>query len=162
MLKRSTIETPIGDLHAAATPEGLVWLGYHKPYGSLAQRPGPHDQSAVLAETAEQIRAYFARSLTGFDLPLAPHGTPFQRAVWNQLAQIPFGSTSTYAAIAEALENPSAVRAVGAANGRNPISIVLPCHRVIGADGTLTGYAGGLDRKRALLIHEGALSPSLF
>ena len=106
---------------------------------------------------AEQLAEYFAGSRTEFDLPLAPSGSPFQLAVWAELARIPYGVTVSYGAVATAIgKSLLASRAVGLANGRNPISIIVPCHRVIGADGSLTGYGGGLDRKEWLLRHEGA------
>ncbi|MCA8974064.1 MAG: methylated-DNA--[protein]-cysteine S-methyltransferase [Planctomycetes bacterium] len=101
-----------------------------------------------------QLAEYFAGRRREFELPLAPRGTPFQLEVWAALRTIPFGSTCSYADIAARIGRPNAVRAVGAANGRNPIAIIVPCHRVIGRDGSLTGYAGGLDRKRRLLQHE--------
>jgi methylated-DNA-[protein]-cysteine S-methyltransferase len=100
---------------------------------------------------ADQLAAYFAGRLTEFSLPLAPAGTPFQRRVWAGLQEIPYGDTWSYGQLAGKVGNPAAVRAVGLANGRNPIAVVIPCHRVIGADGSLTGYGGGLDRKRFLL-----------
>lgn len=109
---------------------------------------------AVLSEAATQLSAYFTGGLTEFDLPLAPLGTDFQRRVWGQLLQIPYGETTSYGEIAERLESPGASRAVGLANGRNPISIVVPCHRVVGSTGQLTGYGGGIERKRALLALE--------
>jgi methylated-DNA-[protein]-cysteine S-methyltransferase len=108
----------------------------------------------VLAQTAKQLDAYFAGVREIFDLPLAPRGTPFQHAVWRALAQIPFGETRSYSDIAKAVGRASAVRAVAAANARNPLSIIVPCHRVIGKDGTLSGYAGGIETKRWLLAHE--------
>ncbi len=101
-----------------------------------------------------RLAAWFAGERTGFDLPLRPRGTPFQRDVWEALREIPYGETRSYGQIAARLRAPSAVRAVGAANGRNPLAIIVPCHRVIGASGALTGYAGGLERKRWLLAHE--------
>ncbi len=109
------------------------------------------------AATREQLAAYFAGRLTVFDLPLALHGTAFQRQVWAALGTIPYGSTTTYGQLAHQLGNPNGSRAVGLANGRNPISIIVPCHRVIGADGKLTGYGGGLPRKAALLDFEFAV-----
>lgn len=111
----------------------------------------------VLAEACAQLHEYFAGTRTAFALPLAPAGTPFQQRVWDALARLPYGETASYAAVARALGDPGAVRAVGAANGRNPLAVVVPCHRVVGADGSLTGYAGGLDRKRWLLRHEAAV-----
>ena len=116
-------------------------------------QPGDGDQ--VLKEAARQIEEYFAGKRQGFDLPLKPEGTGFQQTVWNELTRIPFGHTITYGELARRIGNPDAPRAVGLANGKNPISIIVPCHRVIGASGTLTGYGGGLDRKKWLLEHEG-------
>jgi methylated-DNA-[protein]-cysteine S-methyltransferase len=107
-----------------------------------------------LPEVREQLTAYFAGELQEFDLPLAPLGTPFQREVWAALRRVPYGTTCTYGALAAAIGRPAAVRAVGAANGRNPIGIVVPCHRVVGSTGQLTGYAGGVDKKATLLALE--------
>lgn len=118
--------------------------------------PGCADAKLAL-EAARQLAEYGAGARTAFDLPLAPEGTPFQRRVWELLLRIPFGSTTTYGALARELGDAKALRAVGRANGANTLAIVVPCHRVVGADGSLTGYAGGLPRKRALLEHEGAL-----
>ncbi|MDY0885604.1 methylated-DNA--[protein]-cysteine S-methyltransferase [Dongia soli] len=115
------------------------------------------DESAV-AEIARQIDAYFAGSLKQFDLPLAPIGTVFQQAVWTELRRIPFGETTSYARLAAKLQRPQASRAVGAANGANPISLIVPCHRVVGSSGALTGYAGGIALKEALLRFEGAIA----
>jgi methylated-DNA-[protein]-cysteine S-methyltransferase len=108
----------------------------------------------VLERTAAQLAAYFAGELTTFDLPLAAPGTAFQRRVWQALVEIPFGEARSYGEVARAIGHPTASRAVGAANGKNPLAIVVPCHRVIGAGGQLTGYAGGLPIKRWLLDHE--------
>lgn len=109
---------------------------------------------ATFPTIEEQLRSYFAGELREFSVPLAPHGTPFQRHVWQALTTVPYGRTASYGAIASVIDRPSASRAVGAANGRNPISIVVPCHRIVGADGSLTGYGGGLPRKRHLLALE--------
>jgi methylated-DNA-[protein]-cysteine S-methyltransferase len=108
----------------------------------------------ILLETERQLREYFAGVRTQFELPLEPRGTAFQKKVWNALTKIPFGKTSSYFDLAKMIGAPKAARAVGAANGRNPLSVVIPCHRVIGADGTLTGFAGGLERKALLLTLE--------
>lgn len=116
---------------------------------------------ALLDETRRQLEEYFAGTRTSFDLPLAAGGTVFQAGVWSALRDIPFAQTRSYADVARAISNPKAVRAVGAANGRNPIAIVVPCHRVIGADGSLTGYGGGIERKRWLLEHEKRASCSV-
>ncbi len=114
-------------------------------------------ESPLLKETAQQLEEYFGGRRTTFELPLAPKGTPFECDVWNLLLKIPYGETVSYAHIAQALDEPKAYRAVGRANGLNPISIVIPCHRVIGTNGSLTGYAGGLEMKKALLTLEGAI-----
>ncbi|WP_241778103.1 methylated-DNA--[protein]-cysteine S-methyltransferase [Streptomyces sp. CT34] len=125
----------------------------HRPpqetFGSPADPADP-----PFAATIAQLRAYFRGELTTFDLPLALHGTPFQRRVWAALRTIPYGETVSYGRLAERLGVPTAARAVGLANGRNPVGIIVPCHRVVGADGSLTGYGGGLDRKRRLLAFE--------
>ena len=110
----------------------------------------------LLIDAADQLRAYFAGELREFDIPLAPSGTAFQRQVWSAVAAIPFGATATYSEIAAVVGRPSARRAVGAANGQNPLPVVVPCHRIVGAAGGLTGYGGGLDRKRRLLDLEAA------
>src|SRR3546814_10405807 len=114
-----------------------------------------HGDNAVLRETGAQLEAYFTGALQAFDLPLKPIGTAFQREVWSTLAEIPYGQTWSYGDVARRIGKPQAVRAVGAANGRNPIPIVVPCHRVIGADGSLTGFGGGLPAKQLLLTLEG-------
>jgi methylated-DNA-[protein]-cysteine S-methyltransferase len=116
---------------------------------------GSNDSSPILEAAATQLTEYFAGNRTSFDLPLAPEGTEFQRRVWSELRTIPFGETVSYLDIARSLGDTNAIRAVGAANGKNPIAIVVPCHRVIGSDGKLTGYAGGLWRKEWLLRYEG-------
>ena len=118
--------------------------------------PSWDEDAAAFGEVARQLDEYFDGSRTTFDLPLAPAGTPFQRRVWDELTRIPLGTTVTYGELAARAGHPGAARAVGAAVGRNPISIVVPCHRVVGADGTLTGYAGGVGRKAALLALEAA------
>ena len=149
------VETPLGPLWAFGG-EALEAVSFDAPATHFDDVT--HDATRLLTTVRDQLRAYFAGELTTFTLPLAPPGTPFQRAVWDALERIPYGTTTTYSAIAHALHNPGAVRAVGAANGQNPIAIVVPCHRVIGADGTLTGYAGGLVRKRALLALEAGVA----
>ena len=123
---------------------------------SSPMQPGAHP---LLAEAQRQLDAYFAGDLRCFDLPLELDGTPFQRQVWQQLLSVDYGQTASYQAIAHAIDNPKAVRAVGAANGRNPVAIIVPCHRIIGSGGhpKLTGYGGGLWRKEWLLRHEGVL-----
>jgi methylated-DNA-[protein]-cysteine S-methyltransferase len=120
-----------------------------------------NDSNLVLRETMLQLRAYFAGELRDFDVPLDMQGTAFQKRVWNELLRIPYGETRSYMQIAVAVEAPKAVRAVGAANGSNPIPIIVPCHRVIGSSGKLTGYGGGLPLKKRLLELEGALAMGL-
>jgi len=147
--------TPVGPLVVAADGEGIRHVLFEKgKYGAAGRESWTRDASAV-REAREQILAYFAGERRRFDLPLRPVGTPFQLKVWNALAEIPFGATRSYSDLARRIDEPRAVRAVGAANGRNPLPIVLPCHRVIGADGRLTGFGGGLPMKQFLLVHEG-------
>lgn len=146
-----TCATPIGELTLVGSPRGLrhvLWAGQAPPESCGAAG------FDVLEEATRQLRAYFAGDLQRFDLPLDLVGTEFQVAAWRALADIPFGTTVSYGEQARRLGRPRAVRAVGAANGRNPLPIVLPCHRVLGADGSLVGFGGGLARKRALLQHE--------
>lgn len=157
------LDSPVGTLTLVATDAGLAAILWendrpHRVRLDIAAEDATHP---VLVEAARQLKEYFAGRRTTFDLKLDPEGTPFQRRVWNALLTIPFGETRSYAQIAEQIGNPSAVRAVGAANGRNPISIVTPCHRVIGSTGKLTGFAGGLETKARLLALEGAASDSL-
>jgi methylated-DNA-[protein]-cysteine S-methyltransferase len=120
------------------------------------------ERNPLAAEVEQQVCEYFDRQRTQFNLRLNPSGTPFQRAVWDQLLTIPFGQTRSYLEVAAALNNPKAVRAVGAANGANPIWLIIPCHRVIGKHGDLTGYGGGIDLKARLLEFEGIRTPGLF
>ena len=150
---RTTIATPLGPMTAAFDGPALVALEFRDAAAPSAS-PVPSEAAASLATLRASLDAYFAGRPVAFDVPLAPAGTPFQHAVWQALRDIPFGATASYAEIARRIGRPRAVRAVGAANARNPIAIIVPCHRVIGADGTLTGYAGGLERKRALLALE--------
>lgn len=147
-MKTRTILSPFGLLTLTEENGAITALRFG---GSAA-----NDASPVLDAAETQLREYFAGERQSFDLPLAPAGTPFQRAVWDALCAIPYGETRTYAQIAAAIGSPKACRAVGMANNRNPIAILIPCHRVIGASGSLTGYAGGLDVKQALLALEGA------
>jgi methylated-DNA-[protein]-cysteine S-methyltransferase len=151
------LDTPIGVLTLAADDSGLQRIDFPPPRLPPAGSAWREGSNAVLVETRKQLEEYFAGRRRTFDLPLAPQGTEFQRTVWTRLAEIPFGSTWSYRDLAERIGRPSAMRAVGAANGRNPLPIVLPCHRVIGADGSLTGFGGGLPTKAFLLRLEGAL-----
>jgi methylated-DNA-[protein]-cysteine S-methyltransferase len=148
------MESPIGGLRLVAEDGALVglFMEEHARAPALAAAAGEGDP--VLDDAARQLAAWFAGERTSFDLPLEPKGTPFQIAVWKALREIPYGETRSYRDIAAGLGRPKAVRAVGAANARNPIAIIVPCHRVIGASGALTGYAGGVPRKRWLLGHE--------
>ena len=150
MTAYTTIESPIGEILLTGEGGALTRL-YMSPFDI---DPAWERDPAALAEPARQLRVYFAGERTEFALALAAAGTDFQRSVWDLLLGIPYGETTTYGALANALGDPRKVRAVGLANGRNPISIVVPCHRVIGADGSLVGYGGGLERKRTLLAHE--------
>lgn len=144
------IDSPIGGLAISSNGAALTRIDFVKPPPPAVADRGDE----LLCEAARQLRAYFAGTLSEFDLPLDPAGTEFQRRVWNALCAIPWGHTVSYTEIARRVGRPTATRAVGAANGRNPIAIVIPCHRVIGANGSLTGYGGGLPIKRWLLAHE--------
>jgi methylated-DNA-[protein]-cysteine S-methyltransferase len=150
------LATPLGAMLLVATGRALSGAYFVGQKHDLAPQPDwvEDDAHAVLRDARRQLLEYFAAQRAAFDLPLAPTGSEFQRKVWRALLEIPCGHTATYGEIAARIEARSAMRAVGAAIGRNPISIVVPCHRVIGADGALTGYAGGLDRKRRLLALE--------
>lgn len=156
------VPSPIGPLTLTAEEGALVAIDFGAPVGfahgagatgsANGLDPAQDDPTdRVLAEAARQLAAYFTGELREFDLPLRPSGTPFQLAVWEALRRIPYGATVTYGELARGIGRPTAARAVGGANHRNPLAIVVPCHRVIGADGTLTGYAGGLGIKTALL-----------
>ena len=152
------IDSPVDPLLLAASDEGLHLIEFHSPRHPMARLPQWQEGSnTILDATRVQLDEYFAGSRQHFDLPLAPRGTPFQKSVWQTLAAIPYGETISYAQLAQRVGKPTAMRAVGAANGRNPLPIVLPCHRVIGADGSLTGFGGGLPTKQFLLELEGAL-----
>lgn len=149
------METPAGAVLGAATAGGLRTLEWGQPLPKDARNlPRVPGAEAILDRTAAQLAEYFAGSRRIFDVPLDPQGTSFQRQAWAALREIPYGETRTYADQAAAIGRPTAVRAVGAANGKNPISILVPCHRVIGADGSLTGYAGGVGVKEKLLALE--------
>ena len=140
----ASVETPIGRLWLGGDQRGLARISFEP--GADGEPPEP-----IVLEARDQLEAYFAGRLERFELPLAPRGTEFQKLVWTAVASIPYGSTATYSEVAVAIGRPRASRAVGAANGRNPLAIVVPCHRIVGAAGGLTGYGGGLERKRALL-----------
>jgi methylated-DNA-[protein]-cysteine S-methyltransferase len=154
--------SPIGPLLIASSQRGLCALYMRAqrhvpdtpPASWRAAEPGVGPQGAILAQAVAQLDEYFAGTRTAFDLPLDMEGSTFQRTVWDGLCGIGYGETISYGTLAERIGNPKAVRAVGLANGRNPVSIVVPCHRVIGADGSMTGYGGGIDRKVFLLALE--------
>ncbi|MGB9928723.1 MAG: methylated-DNA--[protein]-cysteine S-methyltransferase [Methanosarcina sp.] len=148
------IESPIYPLLLAGDEEGLKHLIFLKEEKDFNIPEEWIKNEEFFKETARQLKAYFSGELKSFNLKLAPQGTEFQRSVWNALCEIPFGDTRSYKNIAIAIENPKACRAVGLANNRNPIAIIIPCHRVIGSNGKLTGYASGLDVKEFLLKHE--------
>lgn len=151
LLAMTRLPSPVGMLTAAVSAEGLALLAFDEPdLGAVAERP---DQP-WLAQLGAELAAYWQDPSQGFGVPLDLQGTSFQCAVWNALTAIPTGSTCSYADIARRVGRPAAVRAVGLANGANPVAIVVPCHRVIGRDGSLTGYGGGLERKQILLRHE--------
>jgi methylated-DNA-[protein]-cysteine S-methyltransferase len=154
-------DSPIGPLVVVCDEDAALTL-LHLPKHGKPGHVAPEWQRAParLRETRAQLSAYFAGKLLTFDLPLAPRGTEFQRQVWDELLQIPYGDSTSYADIARRIGRPNAMRAVGAANGANPIAIIVPCHRVIGADGTLTGYGGGLPAKQWLLDHERHYAPA--
>jgi methylated-DNA-[protein]-cysteine S-methyltransferase len=168
----TVIDSPIGPLtlvacdgrlagmYMAATrhPPGAAALGARASAGTDAVHADTMPAGLVLTDAARQLAGYFAGTLTSFDLPLALEGTDFQRTVWSALQAIPYGVTISYGELARRIGLPSASRAVGLANGKNPVSIVVPCHRVVGADGSLTGYGGGIERKRFLLSLEQRVS----
>ena len=150
----TTMETPVGELFIAGRDGKLTDVLFRRPKGF----PGPmwERSDKPFAEVKKQLGEYFSSKRKKFDLDLAPEGTPFQLAAWRQLRRIPYGKTISYGEQASRMGNPKASRAVGGANGENPISIIVPCHRVIGADGRLTGFGGGLAKKKKLLDLEGA------
>jgi methylated-DNA-[protein]-cysteine S-methyltransferase len=158
MVSYRSIASPVGPLLLAADDAGLRLIEFHAPRHPMARpaewREGDHP---LLERACVQLQEYFDGRRRTFDLPLAPRGTPFQVQVWNALAGIGYGETLSYRQLATRVGRPTATRAVGAANGRNPLPIVLPCHRVIGADGALTGFGGGLPTKQFLLQLEGSL-----
>ena len=163
MIHYARIATPIGTLIATAVGGALTGLYFHheKHVPTMTKDWREDAKAAPLPECAKQVREYFESGRRTFDLPLAPEGTDFQRRIWIEIARIPYGETITYAELAQRAGASGSARAAGAATGRNPISIIVPCHRVVGSDGSLTGYAGGLARKTRLLEIEGVLQGSL-
>ena len=152
----TTVDSPLGTLTLAAADGALTGVAMDGQKHPPRPLPVTSHDNGWFAEVIDQLDAYFAGTLTRFEIPIRLDGTDFQRRVWTQLLEIPYGETISYGELARRLGNPNASRAVGLANGRNPIAVIVPCHRVIGADGTLTGYGGGLDRKVWLLDHEAA------
>jgi methylated-DNA-[protein]-cysteine S-methyltransferase len=148
------IESPLGPLLLACDEAGLREIQFVNGRYSARPKPEWKENAAALKEPVRQLRAYFAGELEEFDLTLAPDGTPFQQKVWKELCEIPYGETISYGELARRIGNPNASRAVGLANGSNPIPIIIPCHRVIGSSGKLTGYGGGLPIKEKLLALE--------
>ena len=163
MRTHTVIDSVVGTLTLVAEEGAIVGLYMdlqrHRPDDDELGEPNPRGREVEpFKAAADQLDAYFAGELTRFDLPLAPHGSEFQRRVWAALQEIPYGRTESYGELAERIGSPGGARAVGLANGKNPIGIIIPCHRVVGADGSLTGYGGGLDRKKQLLDLELAVS----
>jgi methylated-DNA-[protein]-cysteine S-methyltransferase len=156
MIYFSFYESPVQTLRLVSDGRSLIGLYMLSEKHALAPQPDwvEDDAIAPFSQTKPQLDAYFAGELTTFDIPLTMQGTPFQQQVWQALTTIPYGTTLSYGELAQQLGQPHASRAVGLANGRNPVSIVVPCHRVIGANGKLTGYGGGIERKHWLLTHE--------
>jgi methylated-DNA-[protein]-cysteine S-methyltransferase len=152
----TVMESPVASLLLLSDGESLTGLHMIGGRGEPQAQPSWIADRGWFGPVVAELQAYFAGTLTTFATPLAPEGTPFQRTVWAALTEIPFGETWSYGTLARQIRNPAASRAVGLANGRNPISIIIPCHRVIGANGALTGYGGGLDKKAWLLRHEAA------
>ena len=159
----SRVPGPLGEMLLVATPDGSALCGLYLerqkyyPDTAVALRDAP--RLPLFMKAATQLREYFAGARTVFDLPLTPNGTAFQQDVWSAIRDVPFGETISYAELARRCGRPSAIRAAGAATGRNPMTIIVPCHRIMGSGGALTGYAGGLDRKRALLDLESRRMP---
>jgi methylated-DNA-[protein]-cysteine S-methyltransferase len=151
------VDSPVGALLLVAGDDGLAGLYLHGHAKAPTVEPGWRRDPAPFDAVVAQLHAYFAGELTAFTIPLDLRGTPFQQSVWQALVDIPYGATTSYGKLAAELGRPGASRAVGLANGRNPVSIIVPCHRVVGASGTLTGYGWGLDMKRQLLDHEQAV-----
>lgn len=161
MAVQSVVASPLGDIRLVAQEVALVGVYFPQHCKPAWPEVAVDASPPVLVQAARELAEYFAGERKVFHAPLAPRGTEFQRSVWQALLDIPYGERRSYAEIAAAIGNPLACRAVGAANGRNPLSIFIPCHRAVGADGSLTGYAGGVDAKRWLLEHEQAIHSGL-
>lgn len=159
------VDSTVGPLRLSSDGTHLtgVWFEDHRHAPEdVGEQVGPVDAPAVLTEAARQLAEYFAGERTDFDLPVAATGTAFQERVWSALRQIPYGQTWSYGQLAQAVGQPGAARAVGLANGRNPVSIVVPCHRVVGSSGAITGYGGGVERKQVLLALERRVAGEVF
>lgn len=159
MIRYTQFDSPLGEMRIASRDGAIFAIGFPGQKHDLERQDEwrRDDGAPELAAARAQLREYFAGKRRDFDLPLSPAGSVFQQRVWRALLRVGYGRTSTYGALARTVARPAAARAVGAAVGRNPIAIVVPCHRIIGADGSLTGYAGGLERKTRLLTLEGVL-----
>jgi len=163
MTRYARYESPLGPMFATAEERGITHIEFvGAKYAPAARADWVEDPDAPdLAACGTQLAEYFAGKRTEFDLPLAPQGSEFQQRVWREIARVPYGKTISYGELAARAGVPGQARAAGAATGRNPVSLVIPCHRIVGSDGSLTGYAGGLERKRELLELEGVLQRSL-
>jgi methylated-DNA-[protein]-cysteine S-methyltransferase len=155
-----SVQSPLGELILSGDGERLSGLHMQDGPRAITIQSGWQRSDEAFAEPIEQLVAYFERRRTTFDLEVALTGTPFQLSVWSELAEIPYGETTSYGELARRIGSPAGVRAVGLANGRNPVSVIVPCHRVVGADGSLTGYGGGLENKRLLLDLEAQVAGS--
>jgi len=153
-VKFTQLDSPLGPLLLVADASGLRQVNFARNGWNAPANPGWREDASAFAQPIRQLRAYFAGELETFNIPLAPQGTPFQQKVWDELLNIPYGETISYGELAKRIGNPNASRAVGLANGSNPIPIIIPCHRVIGSNGKLTGYGGGLPIKEKLLALE--------
>lgn len=154
MSDKSIYRSPIGSISVATNDNGILSISFLDNDESFA----PEYHSGIVEMVLRQLDEYFSGTRTTFDLPLAPDGTEFEQRVWKELLSVKFGETASYLDIAKKLNSTGAIRAVGRANGANPIAIIIPCHRIVGSDGTLTGYSGGLRRKRWLLDHEARIA----
>ena len=163
MTRFARYESPLGPMYATAEDDGITHIEFQGAKYAPAEQPDwiEDPKAPALAACGTQLAEYFAGTRTEFDLPLAPRGSTFQKRVWEEIARVPYGETISYAELARRAGAPGQARAAGAATGRNPVSLVIPCHRIVGSDGSLTGYAGGLERKRELLELEGVLQRSL-
>lgn len=158
-MNQSNYKSPAGLLSISASDKGITEISFVK---EIINDPELRTDNLLITECISQLDEYFSGDRKIFTIPLDPQGTPFQKQVWTELAKIPFGQTISYLELAERMGDARKIRAIGGANGKNPIAIIVPCHRVIGSDGSLTGYAGGMDKKRWLLQWEGNIKPDLF